>query len=157
MGFMLKELEHDQITRDLDEYLNNSEARSALLCDRGGNVIVSSGDSISDAMDMVSALVAGAFAATKELAIILGEEEFSAIFHQGSNLSIFISAVGDEVLLFTLFSDETNAGLVKMYASTVTRKFNNLFKEIMTRKSVKLDDLTQTFALSKGPIFKQED
>ena len=154
---MLQQLEHDQITRDLDEYLNNSEARSALLCDRGGNVIVSSGDSISDAMDMVSALVAGAFAATKELAIILGEEEFSAIFHQGSNLSIFISAVGEEVLLFTLFSDETNAGLVKMYASTVTRKFNNLFKEIMTRKSVKLDDLTQTFALSKGPIFKQEN
>ena len=153
MGFVLQHDEYEQIKRDLDEYLNHSEARSAFLCDRGGNIIVSSGDPVSESMDMVSALVAGAFAATKELATLLGEDEFSAIFHQGENVSIFISSVGEEVLLLTLFSDETNPGLVKMYATTISRKFNNMFKDIMNRKEVKIEDPTQTFTLSKGPIF----
>ena len=154
MGFVLKHEEYDQIKQDLDEFLDNSEARTALLLDRGGNIIISSGDSVSESIDMVSALVAGAFAATKELATLLGEKEFSNIFHQGSKTSIFISSVGDEVLLLALFSDETNAGLVKMYALTTCRKCNNLFKEIMTRKEVKLEDLTQTFTLAKGPVFR---
>ena len=154
MGFALKHQEYDQIKRDLDEYLNNSEARTALLCDRGGNIIVSSGESITDSMDMISALVAGSFAATKELAMLLGGKEFSTIFHQGIKISIFISSVGEEVLLLTLFSDETNAGLVKMYAVTASRKFSNRFDHIMTRDEVEIDDLTQTFTLSQGPIFK---
>ena len=98
MGFALKHQEYDQIKRDLDEYLSNSEARTALLCDRGGNIIVSSGEPITDSMDMISALVAGSFAATKELAMLLGEKEFSTIFHQGIKISIFISSVGEEVL-----------------------------------------------------------
>ena len=153
MGFMLKREEYEQINQDLEEFLQNSEARAALLCDRGGNIIVSSGDSISDSMDMISALVAGAFAATKELAILLGEQEFSNIFHQGIKSSIFMSAVGEEVLLLALFSDETNAGLVKMYALTTCRKCSSLFKEIMSRDEVKIDDLTQTFTLAKGPVF----
>ena len=156
MGFMLKHEEYEQINQDLEEFLNNSEARTALLCDRGGNIIVSSGDSISDSMDMISALVAGAFAATKELAILLGEKEFTNIFHQGTKTSIFISSVGEEVLLLALFSDETNAGLVKMYALTTCRKCNSMFKEIMSRKEVKIDDVTQTFTLAKGPIFSSD-
>ena len=154
MGFVLKHEEYNQIKQDLDEFLDNSEARTALLLDRGGNIIISSGNSVSDSIDMVSALVAGAFAATKELATLLGEKEFSNIFHQGSKTSIFISSVGEEVLLLALFSDETNAGLVKMYALTTCRKCSNLFKEIMTRKEVKLEDLTQSFTLAKGPIFR---
>ena len=77
MGFMLKNEEYEQIKDDLEEFLHNSEARTALLCDRGGNIIVSSGDSITESMDMISALVAGAFAATKELRhVIRGKRIF---------------------------------------------------------------------------------
>ncbi len=156
MGFMLKDLEYGQLKQDLDEFLTNSEAQTVLLCDRGGNVIVSSGEAFIDTIDMISALVAGAFAATKELAGILGENEFTAIFHQGAKISIFISAVGEEVILLAIFTDETNAGLVKMYALTTCRKFSNLFKDIMSRKQIKIDDPTQSFQLAKGPIFQED-
>ena len=109
MAFELNETDYNQLQIDLDDFLDNSEAQAVLLCDRGGNIIVHSGDSVTESIDLISALVAGSYAATKELAAILGEDEFTAIHHQGTNTSIFISAVGEEVLLLALFSDETNA------------------------------------------------
>lgn len=153
MGFMLTPQDYEILDKDLGELLNNSEAKLVLLCDRGGNVIVSNGADIAENIDMVSALVAGSFAATKQLALVLGENEFSAVFHQGSKISIFISGVGEEVLLLALFSDETNAGLVKMYALTACRKFSSIFTEIMSREQIKIADPTQSFKLSQGPIF----
>ena len=67
--------------------------------------------------------------------------------------SIFISSVGEEVLLLALFSDNTNAGLVKMYALTVCRKMLNLVRDIMDEQQVASNDPTASFVLGKGPIF----
>ena len=99
MAFILDENYYTTLKSDLDDFLESSEANAVMLCDRGGNIIVHTGESVDEAIDIISALVAGAFAATKELAKVLGEEEFTAIFHQGVNTSIFISAVGEEVLV----------------------------------------------------------
>jgi predicted regulator of Ras-like GTPase activity (Roadblock/LC7/MglB family) len=153
MGFLLQAEDYEQLTVDLDEFLVNSEALSAMLCDQGGNIIIHAGDSQTESIDLVSALVAGAFAATKELAVVLGEKEFTAIFHQGTKTSIFISAVGEEVLLLAMFSDETNAGLVKMYALNACRKIRGLFDDVMSRDEINIDDMTKSFVVSRGPLF----
>ena len=68
MAFILQPEEYNIIKGDLDVFLNNSEARTVMLCDRGGNVIADSGEEVTGAVDLVTALVAGAYAATKELA-----------------------------------------------------------------------------------------
>lgn len=156
MAFVLSEDHYNLLKNDLDEFLDNSEANAVLLCDRGGNIIVHSGDSVEGEADLISALVAGAFAATQQLASVLGEKEFTAIFHQGVKKSIFISSVGEEVLLLALFSDNTNAGLVKMYALTVCRKMVALMHEVMSDNEVRAPDPTQSFVLGKGPVFTGE-
>ncbi len=157
MAFILQPEEYNIIKGDLDVFLNNSEARTVMLCDRGGNVIADSGEEVTGAVDLVTALVAGAYAATKELAMVLGEDEFNAIFHQGDQTSIFMSSIGEEVLLLAVFSDETNAGLVKMYATTTCRKIHSLVEEVMTRSEVSTGDPTQSFVITKGNIFQLED
>ena len=96
MAFELNVQDCEQIQKDLSDFLELSEAQATLLCDRGGAILFSEGEFKEEAIDLICALVAGSFAATKELALALGEEEFSAIFHQGKNNSIFISAIGDE-------------------------------------------------------------
>lgn len=156
MAFFLKTEHFEQLSVDLDNFLEKSEANSVLLCDRGGNILVSSGTDMLDALDLVSALVAGAFAATQELAAVLGEKEFTCIFHQGTKVSIFISAVGEEVLLLALFSDNTNAGLVKMYALNTIRNIAGLLKDVMATDQVHGDDPTASFVISRGPIFGKE-
>ncbi|OVE81038.1 hypothetical protein BVY04_04295 [bacterium M21] len=158
MALFLNEKVYGVLKEDLHDFLDNSEANAVMLCDRGGNIIVHNGDSVNESADLISALVAGAFAATKELAAVLGEEEFTAIFHQGQNTSIFISAVGEEVLLLALFDYNTTAGLVKMYALNTINKIRGVFTDVeINSPDMKSDDPTASFVISKGPIFKEGD
>lgn len=156
MAFILQPDEYETIKSDLDVFLTNSEARTVMLCDRGGSIIADSGEEVVGSMDLITALVAGAYAATKELAMVLGEDEFNAIFHQGKQTSVFMTSIGEEVLLLAVFSDETNAGLVKMYAMTTCRKIHNLVDEVMARSEVAASDPTQSFVITKGNIFTLE-
>lgn len=153
MAFELNVADCEIIQKDLNDFLDLSEAQATLLCDRGGSILFSEGEFDEDSIDLVCALVAGSFAATKELALALGEEEFSAIFHQGQNNSIFISAVGDEVLLLSIFSENTNAGLVKMYAKSACRKMQGLFNEIVARQHIEAADETASFVIKKDKWF----
>ncbi len=158
MALFLDEQLYNLLLGDLHDFLDNSEANAVMLCDRGGNIIVHDGDSVNESADLISALVAGAFAATRELAAVLGEEEFTAIFHQGRNTSIFISAVGEEVLLLALFDYNTTAGLVKMYALNTINKIRGVFSELEDGgKQVQSADPTASFVIKKGPIFKEGD
>ena len=153
MAFELNVQDCEKIQKDLNDFLDLSEAQATLLCDRGGSILFSEGEFNEDSIDLVCALVAGSFAATKELALALGEEEFSAIFHQGKNSSIFISAIGEEVLLLSIFSENTNAGLVKMYAKSTCRKMQGIFAEIGERKEVEAADETASFVIKKDKWF----
>ncbi|MCJ8328958.1 MAG: roadblock/LC7 domain-containing protein [Lentisphaeria bacterium] len=152
-AFELNEANYLILHQDLTDFLEHSEACSVMLCDRGGNIIVSNGDTVSDSIDIISALVAGAFAATQQLANVIGEDEFTAIFHQGKQTSIFISAVGEEVLLLALFDNNTTAGLVKMYALNTINKIKGTFADIMDGTAVDHFDPTASFVISQGPIF----
>ncbi|MCH2205108.1 MAG: roadblock/LC7 domain-containing protein [Lentisphaerales bacterium] len=154
MAFELNIADCERIQKDLHEFLDLSEAQATLLCDRGGAILFNEGEFAEDAIDLICALVAGSFAATKELALALGEEEFSAIFHQGKSNSIFISAIGEEVLLLAIFSENTNAGLVKMYAKTACRKMQGLFAEISDREFVEAEDETASFVIRKDKLFE---
>ena len=153
MAFELNVKDCEQIQKDLNDFLELSEAQATLLCDRGGAILFSEGEFKEEAIDLICALVAGSFAATKELALALGEDEFSAIFHQGMNNSIFISAIGEEVLLLAIFSENTNAGLVKMYAEAACRKMQGLFEEITRREDIQPEDETHSFVIKKGGLF----
>ena len=157
MAFELNEKYYNQLKEDLDLFLENSEANTVMLCDRGGNIIVSSGEAIDESIDIISALVAGAFAATQQLAQVIGEEEFTAIFHQGKKTSIFISSVGDEVLILSLFDNNTTAGLVKMYALNTINKMRGTFNELIDESAnVESEDPTASFVLSRGPLFEDK-
>lgn len=155
MAFVLTADNYTILEKDLADFLDRSEADTVLLIDRGGNTIISAGEPVEGRMDMISALVAGAFAATQELAVILDEGEFTAIYHQGKRTSIFISSVGDEVLLLALFTDNTTVGLVKMYAVNTCRRIASVLTDIMADgNKVAARDLTASFVI-EGPIFRE--
>ena len=117
MAIYLNEDDVRAIQRVLVDLLVRSESDCCLLCDSGGNVMAHEGmDPRSDPF-LISALGAGVFAASRELARLLGENEFSAVFHQGEKKSIFIRAVDHDVLLVNIFSRSGSLGLVKLYAT----------------------------------------
>ena len=122
-----------QIDSTLREFLSRSKSKAALLVDKDGHLITQEGSAEKTDTDTIAALVAGCFAATREMARILGEEEFSALFHQGRKDNLQLSLVGNRTILAVLFDDSTTIGMVRLYAAETARKLTSLFRKIGTR------------------------
>jgi predicted regulator of Ras-like GTPase activity (Roadblock/LC7/MglB family) len=127
----------DRINQILDRLLHLSDARCAMLVDKEGHLITKRGEVTRGFDDeSISALVAGSFAATKEMAKLLGEEEFSVLFHQGVKDSIQLTLVADRALLAVMFDDRTTIGMVRLYASETSTKVAELLKVAAQREPV---------------------
>jgi predicted regulator of Ras-like GTPase activity (Roadblock/LC7/MglB family) len=122
------------IEQRLADFLAKSEAQWSALVDKGGNLFAQSGDTGSLDLSILSALAAGSFAATHELAKRLGESEFSALYHEGHGQHILMSALAHECLLVTIFGDRTNIGLVRFYAQQATVTLNELLKQAQAKE-----------------------
>jgi predicted regulator of Ras-like GTPase activity (Roadblock/LC7/MglB family) len=117
----------EAISAVLDAFLKKSAARCALLVDKDGHMIAARGATKSVDLDTISALVAGSFAATKALAHQFGEEDFTALFHQGKGGNLQLSLVAERALLTALFDDATTVGMVRLYASESAKRLTAIF------------------------------
>lgn len=122
-----------RLESELDGFLELSGARSALLIDREGHLVTKRGEVQQHSLESISALVAGSFAATREMARLLGEEQFSTLFHQGMRDSIQISLVGERALFAVVFDERTNLGMVRYYATEATRRLQTVLDEVANR------------------------
>src|SRR6185436_14567109 len=109
-----------EINKTLDQFLERSQAKCALLIDKEGHLVTKKGFTKSFNTDSIAALVAGSFAATKQVAALLGESEFYVLFHQGKNENIHIGLVADRALVVVIFDDRTTLGMVRLYAEELT-------------------------------------
>lgn len=118
---------------ELDGFLELSGARSALLIDREGHLVTRRGETVQNSLESISALIAGSFAATREMARLLGESQFNTLFHQGQRDSIQVSLVGETALFATVFDGRTNLGLVRYYATETAQRLEAMLAEMRAR------------------------
>jgi len=112
---------------ELDAFLELSKARCAMLIDRDGHMVTLRGETVASSTESIAALIAGSFAATKEMARLLGEPQFEVMSHQGQRDSIQLQLVGERTLLAVLFDDRTNLGLVRFYSQEATVRLTEIF------------------------------
>src|SRR5687767_9988931 len=110
---------------ELDTFLELSGARCALLIDKDGHLVTRRGEPVGTSIE--------SFAATKEMARLLGESEFTIMFHQGARDSIQLQLIGDRTLLAVLFDERTNMGLVRFYAQETCQHIDQVLIEIAAR------------------------
>jgi predicted regulator of Ras-like GTPase activity (Roadblock/LC7/MglB family) len=127
--------DQDRLDGELDGFLELSGARCALLIDKDGHLVTRRGEVVQSSLESISALIAGSFAATREMARLLGEDQFNTLSHQGQRDSIQIALVGDRALFAIVFDDRTNLGMVRYYAVETTRRLTDLLKDIATRNA----------------------
>ena len=65
-----------------------------------------------------ASLTAADFSANDQLARMLGESEFGALFHQGERESMYLADIARRVILVVLFDNRTTLGLVKLRVKT---------------------------------------
>jgi len=129
----LFEEDYQIINQTLSRLLTESNARIVLLVDRSGQLISSHGDTSNMDSTAFASLSAGNFAATSALAKILGQDEFSVLFHQGEKESIHISVVQSRVILVIVFDNRTSLGLVRLRVKKALEELSTVFENIFTK------------------------
>lgn len=135
----------DRINRILEEFLKLSGAKQNILIDKEGHPVTQVGQSAAFNIDTVSALVAASFAATREMARLLGEDEFTILSHQGKKDHIQLTLIADRCILTTMFDDKTTIGMVRLYAQEAAKKLNAVFKDIAERKEAPAEAIDSEF------------
>lgn len=113
----ITETQLSEIESALEEMLTGSNAASVLLINSNdGSLITAKG--LTEELDTTSlaALAAGTFASAREIARLVGELEFTVLFHQGKRHHVHVNQAGEHGLLMTLFTDDTTVGLVRLCA-----------------------------------------
>ena len=103
----------------LHSLLMKSEASSAMLIDKGGFLITTTGEVENLDTVTLSALAAASFAATQGLANLISETNFSTVYQQGEKNSLLVVNVDPSCLLTVVFKATIAVGAVKYYAEQI--------------------------------------
>lgn len=145
-AFVLYEDQIDRINTALLRLLKKAEAKCAILADKDGHLITRQGFTQTLDTTALAALLAGSFASTREIARLVGEPEFSVLFHQGVRDHIHICLVGERCILAIVFDDRTTIGMVRLYAKETADRL----KELTTPAADGRADLSADFTTSAG-------
>lgn len=132
-AWSLSEEDARRIEALLSGFLEEAGARTTLLVDRNGQMLATAGDPPDFDHVAFASLTAADFSANDQLARMLGEPEFGALFHQGERESLYLADVARRVILVVLFDNRTTLGLVKLRVRGVVAGLNTLFEELLSR------------------------
>ena len=117
----------------LNGLLREANARTALLVDRTGHMVATAGEEPRFDPVAFASLTAADFSANDQLARMLGENEFGALFHQGDRDSLYLADVARRVILVVLFDNRTTLGLVKLRVRGAVLVLSALFTAMFAR------------------------
>jgi len=106
--------EYQRILVLLEKLLREANAKVIFLVDKNGQLIAATGETANLDTTSLASLTAGNIAATGGLAKLIGEKEFSILFHEGEKDNIHISIVGGRVILVVIFDQRSSLGLVRL-------------------------------------------
>jgi predicted regulator of Ras-like GTPase activity (Roadblock/LC7/MglB family) len=126
MNLVLGKQRLDRIHEVLSEDLIEIGVNSAILLDMSGNVIAALDDGAC-MIDVFSlaALAAGNFGAVNAMARLLGEEEFTLLFHKGDREHIHFSKMGENYLLVTIFDTRLSLGYLRLKTAEAAEKLSD--------------------------------
>jgi predicted regulator of Ras-like GTPase activity (Roadblock/LC7/MglB family) len=130
MDLVLMQEDLDHIQECLHRVLSKSGAHAILLIDRSGQLISHCGDKPPEESVALAALTAANFGATEAIAQMLGEKDFTLLFHKGKEENVHFTAFGEDFLLVTLFDNNASLGLVRLHVEKAIGDLNQIFQTI---------------------------
>ena len=126
---ILNAKQFDEITKILSELAAKTKASTILLADISGQLITQRGNTEDINTAILSALAASDFAATSEMAKLVGEEaKFKLLFHEGEKRNVYLSNIGDNFFLVVVFDVSVTLGLVRIYTKKAIQNLTNVFE-----------------------------
>jgi predicted regulator of Ras-like GTPase activity (Roadblock/LC7/MglB family) len=134
MDLVVYEEEIHLLEEVLKRLRQDANAKAVFLIDKNGQQIAATGEISQFDSTSLASLTAGNVAATDSLAKLIGEREFSVLFHEGQRDHIHISIVAKRAILLVIFDDRSSLGLVRLRVKRASSEFDKIF-ETMAQKA----------------------
>jgi predicted regulator of Ras-like GTPase activity (Roadblock/LC7/MglB family) len=142
---VMYEEEYQQIKDTLHRLQVDSNSKIVFLVDKNGQQIAAQGDMAGVDATSLASLTAGNVAATDGLAKLIGEKEFSILFHEGERDNIHISIVAQRVILVVIFDERTSLGLVRLRVRRAMQELEKIFEDIARKAEKEKQALSADF------------
>jgi predicted regulator of Ras-like GTPase activity (Roadblock/LC7/MglB family) len=137
--------EFKKIKDSLQRLASDSNSNVVFLVDKNGQQIAAVGDLTTLDTTSLASLTAGNVAATDGLARLIGEKEFSILFHEGERDNIHISIVAQRVILVVIFDERTSLGLVRLRVRRAMQELEKIFEDIARKAEKEKQALSADF------------
>src|SRR5215510_4072747 len=131
--FVLYEEEFRHLEEALRRLRQEANGKAVFLIDKNGQQIAAAGEIENFDATSLASLTAGNVAATDGLAKLIGEREFSILFHEGQKDNIHISIVAQRVILVIIFDNQSSLGLVRLRVKKASLELTEVFEKIVKK------------------------
>lgn len=129
-NLIISDRELATISSVLLKLMNDTNATSAMLLDKSGQVVAVQGNGIRRDATTLGALLAGVFSSSREVAKLLNEKDFRNIFQQGVQENIYTTMVEEQWLLVIIFDKLTHIGLVKVLSKKASDELGRILERV---------------------------
>lgn len=136
LDLVMFEEEFNQLQELISRLQVDASSKVVFLVDKNGQQIASAGDVRSIDATSLASLTAGNVAATDGLAKLIGEKEFSLLFHEGEKDNLHISIVGKRGILVVIFDQNSSLALVRLRVKKASRDLMEIFDRVEQRAHV---------------------
>jgi predicted regulator of Ras-like GTPase activity (Roadblock/LC7/MglB family) len=120
------------ITESLQRFLAETNSQAAMLVDRSGQLVTTVGEASGLDTTAFATLTAADFSANDQLAKLVGESDFTSLFHHGEK-SIYVADVARRLLLVIIFDSRTTVGLVRLRIKAEIEELTLLVDRVFSR------------------------
>ena len=121
------------ITESLRRFLGETKSLCALLVDRSGQLVTTVGEAPGLDTTSFASLTAADYSANDQLAKLVGETDFSSLFHQGEKESLYVADIARRLLLVIIFDSRTTVGLVRLRMKDEVDELTQLIDRVFSR------------------------
>jgi predicted regulator of Ras-like GTPase activity (Roadblock/LC7/MglB family) len=134
------EEEFNQIKAIISKLRVDANAKVVFLVDKNGQQIAAHGEIENLDTTSLASLTAGNVAATDGLAKLIGEKEFSLLFHEGEKDNLHISIVGKRGILVVIFDQSSSLALVRLRVKKASRELQEIFERVEDRAQTQANE-----------------
>ena len=141
-NFILYKEDIDRLNKVLAKLLASASATFVLLVHKDGNLLSHQGFTRAFDTTSLAALAAGSYAATRAIAQLIGESEFTVLSHKGKTDSIHISLVDEDTIMVLVFDDRTNQGMVRVESERASLEIRTILEDVRLNEFSDLETAT---------------
>lgn len=156
MQFHLSPESYQQVSDILVKLMIDMQSTAVLLADSSGTLVFRHGSCTDQEMNILATLAAADYAATAEMARIIGEPvRFRAHFYEGQNASLYITGVTTSFFLAVIFGRGISFGMVRVKVNKAIGYLEEILEQESNCSPGGLGDTTR-IAQVTSPEFQSE-